>query len=439
MLSGAFFQRMTKWFSSFGDESYSDRRSNVLMLQWLVVIGTSYLSLFSGGTLNDDPGVFALIVVLMLSGLVLQRLPERAFQSASFGLLLVFVDVVLILLGIGLKRESPWDLFLLFFLCLYIAGVGESLLKAVLGCLLFSIAFTFISLSGEKDLWLDSEMLVRIPFLFGVSVLYAYLAHQVKAEKKRADEAEHAEAVRRRLVSGLAHDIKSPLSVVKGFSEVISINLASLPGHQENLNALQRMRENIDRVLRLVMGFLDASKAESGEDQRMETPVAVNWLIQEVARDESLELFNNCITLDLNLDANLPEVLGEVPQLERVLWNLLSNAIKFTPRNGKITVSSELVDGEVCVKIADTGVGIAPDDLPLLFAEYGRLKGSGEAEGTGLGLYIVKNIVKSHRGSVSVESELGKGATFTLRFPAAPSQATTAVSQNVEFAPERDL
>ena len=114
MLRGFFSRRTTNWLRPLGDESGSDRRSNILMLQWLVVIGTSYLSLFSGGTLNDDPRVFALIVVLMLSGLVLQRLPERVFQSAGFCSLLVFVDVVLISLGIGLKRESPWDLFLLF-------------------------------------------------------------------------------------------------------------------------------------------------------------------------------------------------------------------------------------------------------------------------------------------------------------------------------------
>lgn len=437
MLRGFFSRRMTHWLRPLGDESGSDRRSNILMLQWLVVIGTSYLSLFSGGTLNDDPRVFALIVVLMLSGLVLQRLPERVFQSASFSSLLVFVDVVLILLGIGLKRESPWDLFLLFFLCLYIAGIGESLLKAVVGCLLFSIAFTFVSLSGEKDLWLDSETLVRVPFLFGVSVLYAYLAHQVKAEKKRADEAERAEGVKRRLVSGLAHDIKSPLSVVKGFTEVISMNLTNIPDQQESLNALQRMRENIDRILRLVTGFLDASKAESGEVQRMETPVALNWLIQEVVRDESLELSNNGITLDLNLDPKLPEAMGEIPQLERVLWNLLSNAIKFTPRNGKITVTTASVDGQVCVKIADTGVGIAPDDLPLLFAEYGRLKGAGGTEGTGLGLYIVKNIMKSHGGSVRVESELGRGATFTLYFPAVALPTAATVNQQIESAPHR--
>ena len=411
--------RLAHWLRSVGDETLYDRRKNILMLQWLVVIGTSYLGLFNGTEISNDPRILLLVAVLMSSGVVLERLPERFFPSAKFNCLLVFVDVVLILLGIALTRESPWELFLLFFLCLYIAGIGESLIKAISGCLLFSLVFTFVNLSAHKGDWLDGDILMRIPFLFGVSMLYAYLAHQTKREKQRADEAERVQMVRRRLVSGLAHDIKSPLSVVKGFAEVIGLTLSAVPGQEVIINAVQRIRDNVDRVLRLVMGFLDASQAEGGESQQLETPVALNWLIQEVAREEALEMFNNGITLNLELDPNLPEILGEVLQVERVLWNLLSNAIKFTPRDGRVEVRTSSADGQVRVMIRDTGIGIATEDLPLLFSEYRRLKGSGSTEGSGLGLYIVKNIVKSHGGTVNVESELAKGTTFVLTFPIA--------------------
>ena len=161
----------------------------------------------------------------------------------------------------------------------------------------------------------------------------------------------------------------------------------------------------------------------------MESPVALNWLIQEVVREEALELVNNRIILDLDLDPNLPEILGEVLQLERVLWNLLSNAIKFTPRNGRIKVKTSSFNGQVWVTVSDTGVGMAMDELPLLFSEYRRLKGSALTEGSGLGLYIVKNIVKSHGGTVTVESELGKGTTFVLGFPSAAKSAPVIEAQ----------
>ena len=414
----------------FCDVSLFDKRKTVLMLQWLSVIGTSYFALFSGGEVNYDTSVLALIVALLLSGLILQRLPESAFYSAYFNSILVVVDAVLILLGIGLNRNTPLDVFLLFSLCVYIAAIGTNLIKTVLGGLLFSVGFTFVTYSTGRNLWMDSETLLRFPFLLGVSVLYGYLAHQVKSERERADQAEQAQIVRRRLVSGLAHDIKSPLSVIKGFAEVVSVSLAGTAGQEYSLNAVKRIQDNVDRILRLVTGFLDASKAEGGETQQLETPVAMNWLIQEVAEQQAVDLSDNGLSLDLKLDPNLPEIMGDVPQLERVIWNLVSNAIKFTPKNGKITITSEVSDHHVCVKVRDTGIGIPSDELPLLFSEFRRLKGSGTTEGTGLGLYIVKNIVKSHGGTVDVESELGGGATFILRFPIAAKLTLSAAAQN---------
>jgi len=285
--------------------------------------------------------------------------------------------------------------------------------------LLFTVVFTCMTFSAQEKLWLDSDKLVRIPFLFGVSMLYAYLAHQAKSEKRRADQAEQSQIVRRRLVSGLAHDIKSPLSVIKGFAEVIGLNVANVPGQEYSLTAAQRIQENVDRILRLIMGFLDASKAEGGESQQIETSVALNAIITEVARQLTVDLRSNHLTVDLRLDPNLPEIPGDAPQLERVFWNLLSNAIKFTAASGKITITTEVMRGQVCVKVIDTGIGIAKDEMPLLFSEFRRLEGAGTTEGSGLGLYIVKNIVKGHGGTIDVESELGAGATFILCFPIA--------------------
>jgi signal transduction histidine kinase len=97
----------------------------------------------------------------------------------------------------------------------------------------------------------------------------------------------------------------------------------------------------------------------------------------------------------------------------------MSNAIKFTPAKGRITITTEVVHHQVCVKVSDTGIGIAKDEASLLFSEFRRLKGAGTIEGSGLGLYIVKNIIKAHGGTVDVESEFGAGATFILRFPIA--------------------
>jgi len=413
----------------FCDLSSCDRRKTLLLLQWLTVIGTSYFVLFSGGEINGDAGALVLVVLLLLSGAILNRLPPAAFDSELFFGALVVVDGVLILLGIGLAPNAPVDLFLLFSFCVYIAAVGASVLKTALGGLLFAAGFTYVTYSNGKNIWLDSATLLRFPFLLGVSLLYGYLAHQVKTERERAAQAHEAQIVRSRLVAGLAHDIKSPLSVIKGFAEVIGMNLAGVSGQDYSLTAVKRIQENVDRILRLVTGFLDASKAEGGESQRLENPVALNSLIEQVAEQQAIDLRDNGLTLELRLDPNLPEIIGDAPQLERVIWNLLSNAIKFTPKGGKITVASEVAAGQVCVKVSDTGIGIAKDEVPLLFSEFRRLKGSGSTEGTGLGLYIVKNIVRAHGGSVEVESELGAGSIFIVRFPPAEKNVAAKASK----------
>jgi len=290
-----------------------------------------------------------------------------------------------------------------------------------------------VTFSSQEKLWLDSDTLVRIPFLFGVSMLYAYLAHQAKSEKRRADQAEQSQTVRRRLVSGLAHDIKSPLSVIKGFAEVIGLNVANVPGQEYSVTAAQRIQENVDRILRLIMGFLDASKVEGGESQQLATSVALNAIITEAARQQRVDLRSNDLTVDLRLDPNLPEILGDTAQLERVFWNLMSNAIKFTAANGKITISTEAVRDQVCVKVSDTGIGISKDEMPLLFSEFRRLTGASTTEGSGLGLYIVKNIVKGHGGTIDVESELGAGATFILHFPIAGKPPVSRGEQRQEI------
>jgi signal transduction histidine kinase len=143
----------------------------------------------------------------------------------------------------------------------------------------------------------------------------------------------------------------------------------------------------------------------------------VNQLLGTVARHEESDLTKKNLSLEMNLDENLPELLGDNAQIERVFWNLLGNAIKFTPAGGKITVTSSRDDGDVCVSFRDTGIGIPREELPLLFSQFKRLKGSAKIEGTGLGLFIVKTIIEAHKGTVQVESPDGQGSIFTVRVP----------------------
>ena len=124
------------------------------------------------------------------------------------------------------------------------------------------------------------------------------------------------------------------------------------------------------------------------------------------------------VKLTLELDSDLKEVLGDNNQIERAVTNLVGNAVKFTSSGGTVSVSSRMNGKDVSLSVKDTGPGIPAEEVPKLFSEFERLKGSLHTDGTGLGLFIVKTIVEAQKGSVAVESQEGIGSSFTMHLPA---------------------
>ena len=397
-------------------KSFEDKKKHLIHLQWLVVLATSYLMLFKKEQLVEDPWALFLVFVLLASIAVLQRLPKATFDHRSFAPALVVTDTLLITLAIGLNKESPWDLLLLFYFGLFIAAIGESLIKIVVGCSVISIASVLVS-SGMSPSRIDSDALFRIPFIFGASILYAYLAEEARKEKKEVEKAKETERLKRQLVSAMAHDIKNPLWIIMGSAETVALGLKDNPGSGQYLDALQRIQDNSQRIVKLVTGFLDASKAEAGKMEIEPQPVQLNALLRGVAEQQSGELSRKSISLRMELDDQLPAIMADEAQIDRVVWNLVSNALKFTPKGGTITLSSDMGNGKVCVSVKDTGIGIPREEIPLLFTEFRRRKGMAKVEGTGLGLFIVKTIVEAHGGTVVADSEEGRGSIFTVRFP----------------------
>jgi len=400
------------------EDAFLSKKKAISILQWLVVIVTSYLLLFSKGDISEDPWAYALIVVFFTSTVVIQRLPEAALQHRHFDVALLVFDTALISLSIYMNRDLPWDLFLFYFFILFLAAIGENMVRIVIGSVLISVVYLGLQFEQGKGLaQINPEIFVRIPFLFGSSILYGYLSENAKKEKHRAESAEEKERLKMDLVSALAHDIKNPLGIIMGYAEALADQLTGRDGAKDHLEILDRIQESAQRIVNLVTGFLEASKAEAGKLSVEERPVELNTLIREVAQQQMGDLRKKNISLDVVLDEGVPTVLGDKAQLDRVLWNLVGNAIKFTPAGGKITVSSRRDDRHVCVAVKDTGIGIPKEELPLLFSQFRRLKGSAKVEGTGLGLFIVKTIIEAHKGTVQAESEDGKGSTFTVKVP----------------------
>jgi signal transduction histidine kinase len=216
------------------------------------------------------------------------------------------------------------------------------------------------------------------------------------------------------------HDLRSPLTVISGvISFFTSGRLGELSPEQKNMVGM--MERNTQNLIELVNDLLDAAKLESGSLQLELAATDLRALVHEICEPLEPLALEKGITLTEELPAELPLVVSaDRAKLRRVIVNLLSNALKFTPKGGRVSVRVEPEGaGGVRVSVADTGVGIAAADIPLLFDKYeqARHRATRGEKGTGLGLYITRQLVELHGGRIHVESEVGKGSTFSFTLP----------------------
>jgi signal transduction histidine kinase len=221
----------------------------------------------------------------------------------------------------------------------------------------------------------------------------------------------------------VSHELRTPLNSILGFSDVLSGVRALDEKQQRYVGNIQRSGR---MLLEMINDILDLAKVESGKMEIRLGEFKIGSLIAtqcEMARPLA-EKKN--IDLDCEAPATLPVMRQDQAKVQQVLNNLLSNAIKFTPEGGRIFVSAQRDDlGDLKLKVSDTGIGISPDEQQLVFEKF-RQGSSGlpdgdamtrEHSGTGLGLSIVRELCRLLGGEVSLESELGKGSTFTVRLP----------------------
>jgi two-component system sensor histidine kinase BarA len=214
----------------------------------------------------------------------------------------------------------------------------------------------------------------------------------------------------------MSHELRTPLNSILGFSEVLQ---SSGQLNEKQARWVSNIRTSGERLLNLINDILDLARIEAGKMQVR----LVEFSIYDVA-EGLLSMFRQMaeqknIDLRGQLAPGIPVLRQDVVKLQQVLSNLLSNAIKFTPEGGRVLLKAEATPREIFLTVSDTGVGIAPEDQELVFEKFrqaGNLM-TREHAGSGLGLSIVRELSKLLGGEVTLQSELGRGSTFTVRLP----------------------
>jgi PAS domain S-box-containing protein len=223
-------------------------------------------------------------------------------------------------------------------------------------------------------------------------------------------------------IAMVAHELRAPIAAVEQQLNVILGKMAGdLTEKQEQL--LSRAKERTRGLLTLIKDLLDLSKIEAGKMVQYKEPLPLQEVIQRVVDLMKTEADAKKIDLQFSASPDVPLIHADRNSMEGIFTNLISNGIKYTPEGGKVWVTLSEENGLVKATVSDTGMGIQKEDLSRIFDKFYRVKSTETRQivGTGLGLSIVRSIVDAHLGSISVESEPGKGTTFTVFFPTTTS------------------
>jgi len=235
--------------------------------------------------------------------------------------------------------------------------------------------------------------------------------------EEKSRELETASRHKSEFLANMSHELRTPLNAIIGFSEVLSERMFG-DINEKQAEYLRDILESGQHLLSLINDILDLSKIEAGrmelEPADFDLPSAIDntlSLVRERAHRRG-------ITLDRTLDERLGMIHADERKVKQVLLNLLSNALKFTPEGGRIHVRADVHQGDADISVTDTGIGISPEDQAAVFEEFRQVGAAAKkVEGTGLGLAISRKFIELHGGSIRVESQSGKGSTFTFTLP----------------------
>jgi signal transduction histidine kinase len=276
-----------------------------------------------------------------------------------------------------------------------------------------------------KPLNID-ELIVRIQKVLEERQRFVRLRDFADQLERANLELRRIDGMKSEFVSVASHELRTPLAAIKNAVQLVLKGTAGkINENQERF--LSMAERNINRLTNILNDLLNLSRIESGRIELNFEQIKLKGLIELMTSSLKPHADAKFIQIDMDVSDQLPTVYGDPEKINQILTNLIGNAIKFTPERGKILITAKLLPKDqeggygdrVAVSVKDTGVGIPSEHLDVIFEKFHQVEGSLHRSmgGTGLGLAITKGLVGAHQGRIWVESEPGKGSTFTFTLP----------------------
>jgi PAS domain S-box-containing protein len=241
------------------------------------------------------------------------------------------------------------------------------------------------------------------------------IMRDITVRKEAEEKLRKIDKMKSEFLSNVSHELRTPLQSISGFTKLIMTGKVPDPATQQEF--LQIIDTEVSHLGNLINSLLDMSRLESGRFQIYKKNVSIRDLIIDSLKALHSLAGEKNITLNEKLPKQLPEMEADTDRMRQVILNLVGNAIKFSEHGGIVDVKVAIQDGELLFQVADHGTGIKKEDMAHLFERFYRAEGETVRGGTGLGLYISKQIIDAHKGKIWAESKYGEGSTFSFTLP----------------------
>lgn len=230
-------------------------------------------------------------------------------------------------------------------------------------------------------------------------------------------ELQRTDGMRREMVANISHDLRTPLTTMRGYLETLLMQKDTLSEDEAN-HYLETALNHSQHLATLVEQLFELARLDSCESVVYSEPFSMGELVQDVAQSFKLRAEQKAIQLDISVNPEAPLIYGDIAMMQRVLENLLENGLRHTPAGGRISISVDVDSANVVVRVADTGCGIPEKDVPRIFERFYQQDAPRTGSSAGLGLAIVKRILELHGSVIKVQSKVNQGTTFSFNLAA---------------------